>query len=653
MELIETNIENSGSSTDFNTVLDHLHHYEKKPLDINTASEQEIAATGLFTNYQVRKIMQHRKDYGNFLEVNELKSLNVFREYELNLIIPYLTVIPHPVHETLWHKLGGGSHLVLFRTQRILESQLGYTADIGSSSRYEGSPWKIYSRYHYNSGYNFSAGFTLEKDAGETFFNGSNKNFDFASAHLLYRTEGFVKTVALGDYELRFGQGLIMWNGISFRKSAFVMNVMKSGSEIHQYSSVNEFNYLRGSAVQLGNKKVHGIVFYSSKRLDANVVEIDSVDSEILQVSSFQENGNHRTPSEIADESSINQKIVGGRVTINEHHFRLGFTATHSVLNTDFQKTPQPYNQYEFSGSELSNFGVDYKLGAGHVHLFGENAITSTGGFATINGIEYHPDPTLGLYGAYRSYARNYNSFYANAFGERSTNNNERGVYLAASFKPGKYWELWTYYDLYKHPWLKFEVDAPSSGKDYLAQLNYTPTRAVQMYWRFKNEVKQQNKVSNDTPSDYLIDVKQTKFRYHLNYKLNYYFSMKSRFEYTLFSQDGDASTGYMMYQDLQYSIPRTRLRLTGRLAYFDTESFDAAIYAYENDVLHSFSVPAYFYKGVRTYLILRVKPTKRVACWIRYARTVLSDQKTIGSGTEEISGNKRSEIKFQVAWTF
>ncbi len=661
MELIETNIENSESAADFNTILEHLEFYAEHPLDINKATTEELASMGLFSDYQIRVILQHRREYGNFLEVGELNSLGIFDPLELELIYPYLTTKSHSEHESILDHIKGGSHLLLFRTQRILEDQEGYTTDPSSSGRYEGSPWKFYSRYRYHSGYNFSTGFTLEKDAGEALFSGSNKasgikayqGFDFASAHLLYRSDGLVRTVALGDYELRFGQGLVMWNGISFRKSAFVMNVMKSAQEINKYSSVNEYNYLRGSAIQIGNSKVKGVVFYSSKSVDANITAIDSTNNDVTQVSSFQESGNHRTQSEIADESAINQKITGARVTWNGKHIRAGITGTHTKLDSRFEKTLQPYNRFDFSGSELSNISVDYKLGGSTFHFFGESALSSNGGHAIINGFEYHPDTKLSIVSAHRSYSKEYSSFYANAFGERSTTSNEQGLYIATSFRPIKYWEIWAYYDIYRHPWLKFQADAPTRGKDYLVQLNHTPSSSIQMYWRFKDEIKEENKTANDTPADYLIEQRQTKFRYHLNYQLNYYFSLKSRFEYTLFSSDEEKETGYMLYQDLQYRIPKTHIRLTGRLAYFDTESFDAAIYAYESDVQYSFTVPPYYYKGVRTYLILRVKPVKGVACWIRYARTVLTNQNMIGSGSDEINGNTRSELKFQVAWTF
>ena len=59
--------------------------------------------------------------------------------------------------------------------------------------------------------------FTGEKDAGEEFFQGSQKNgFDFYSAHLFVQGFGTIKQLAIGDFQAQFGQGLTFWSGLAF-----------------------------------------------------------------------------------------------------------------------------------------------------------------------------------------------------------------------------------------------------------------------------------------------------------------------------------------------------------------------------------------------------------------------------------------------------
>jgi hypothetical protein len=87
------------------------------------------------------------------------------------------------------------------------------------------------------------------------------------------------------------------------------------------------------------------------------------------------------------------------------------------------------------------------------------------------------------------------------------------------------------------------------------------------------------------------------------------------------------------------------------RLQYFETAGYNSRIYAYENDVLYSYSIPALFDKGFRYYLTLSYKVGKNFTCWIRCSQTVYRDKNSIGSGTDEIAGNKKTEIKIQGQW--
>ena len=94
-------------------------------------------------------------------------------------------------------------------------------------------------------------------------------------------------------------------------------------------------------------------------------------------------------------------------------------------------------------------------------------------------------------------------------------------------------------------------------------------------------------------------------------------------------------------------------LSANARFAVFRTPSYNTRIYAYENDVLYSFSIPAYYGNGIRYYFTLRYNATRWLDVWVRWAQTYRSDVKVIGSGLDAIDGNKRSEIKVQMRVKF
>jgi hypothetical protein len=114
---------------------------------------------------------------------------------------------------------------------------------------------------------------------------------------------------------------------------------------------------------------------------------------------------------------------------------------------------------------------------------------------------------------------------------------------------------------------------------------------------------------------------------------------------------DGKISAGFLVYQDVLIRPENKAYNLTFRYAIFDTDDYDSRIYAYENDVLYAFSIPGYFYKGNRFYVLLKWEILDNLDFWFRFAQTFYSNQTTISSGLEQIDGNVKSEVKVQLRW--
>jgi hypothetical protein len=135
-----------------------------------------------------------------------------------------------------------------------------------------------------------------------------------------------------------------------------------------------------------------------------------------------------------------------------------------------------------------------------------------------------------------------------------------------------------------------------------------------------------------------------------LSYRVLETFTLKNRFEQVIYN-DGinSESKGYVVYQDLSYKPKTIPMTFSLRYALFDTDDYNSRIYAYENDILYSFSVPAYYGKGSRFYIMTKVKLRKNIDFWLRFSQTYFTDRSVISSGLTEIEGNIKSEIKFQI----
>ncbi len=662
-DLIEILVEDSDDNVDYDTYLERLTYFNNNPINLNKSSAEDLYNLGLLTPLQVGSLIYYREYVGKLINIYELQAIPNWDLATIRKVLPFVRVkggiddFNVKGGQLLW----GGKHQLFMRYSRVLEEQKGYTAadtlDDGSlSNRYLGSQDKLYMRYKYGYGRKISYGFTAEKDAGEEFFKGSqSQGFDFYSAHLYLSDVGPFSQIIVGDYEMRLGQGLTVWNSLGFGKSAYVMNVKRQGSPIRAYTSVHEINFLRGIAASANlTDKISVTAFGSIKPVDVNVVAVDTLTDEIISISAINEFGAHRTESELNTKGAVSQSDVGAHIRYETRRVGLGATVAYNKYDKPIFRSDSPYNRFRFSGDSNLNYSIDYRLLVGNLHFFGETAFSSFGGMATLNGVLASLHPTIDVSIVQRHYERNYEAPYSNAFAESSTILNESGLFFGAEVRPKKGWTLRAYFDLYDHPWLRFRTDAPSTGSDKLIQLDYKPSRSLVAYVRFKSETKGQNAANNSSPLDFLTPSTKTSFRVNLKYKVNKNITMKSRVELSWFDDEvNPQEKGFMAYQEFSYKPLSFPLSFDIRYMLFDTDSYNTRIYTYEKDVLYFFSIPAYFDQGRRYYITARYKLMRGVDVWLRFAQTTFYNRETIGGGLEEINGSTRSDVKLQVRFKF
>ncbi|MBK7946350.1 MAG: hypothetical protein IPJ85_14055 [Flavobacteriales bacterium] len=538
-----------------------------------------------------------------------------------------------------------------------------------NSKVYLGSPYRIYSRYRFRYRQNISVGFTTEKDEGEEFFRGSQKNFDFFSAHLFLRNVGPLKAMAIGDYSAQFGQGLTFWSGLGFAaKSSFTMNVKRNAVGLLPYTSVNENLFLRGAAATFGlGKRWDLTVFGSKKRLDANVsaqpTGNDTLDTNIQEVvfSSFIEDGFHRTENELGKKDAIGEQIAGGHLRYRAKNWSIGATGTRVEYDAVLTRNAQPYNQFDFQGKENTTMGIDWNVLWRNLTWFGEAAKSqnaqSRGGMESVamnTGVLIALDRKVSLSMLFRDYGRAYHGLYSVAFAGGTNPWNERGLYTGIEVRPNRKWQVNAYFDQFRFPWLRYLTDGPSSGHDWLVQANWRPSKRVELYARVRKQDRARDTGFDVSGIDPLVRVEQTNYRVNASYKVSESVSLRTRIE-TIDFQRGSLPLqhGFLLYQDVVHRPLRSPVELTARFALFETSSYDARVYAFENDLIGLFSIPAYYGRGVRWYGMARITPLRRVDVWVRYGAWIFRDQTVISSGLQEIAGNVRSDLKAQVRVMF
>lgn len=650
-QILELITRDPSEDSDYSDLVERLNFYQRSPMDLNKASAEQLKELIFLSPIQINEIINHKIKNGPFMDELELQSLQSFDNEVIKLLLNFVKVgVYSPLQNLSVSKLiQKGNHDVIFRMGQILQNQAGFSsADSSKQPNYQGSPLKILTRYRFNYSNTLALSLNMEKDAGEQFFDKNrNKGFDFYSGSISYRGQGALKRIIVGDFALQFGQGLTMWSGSGFGKGAGITTIAKQDFGLKPYSSVNEASFLRGLSASFNLKKFLLTPFVSKKKIDA------SLSNSGTEIGSMNISGLHRTTSEIENRNRLNSSIYGANIQYNTRNFNLGFTSYKTYFSTPFAIGKSLYEQYEFRGSSLTNFGFYYDYAFKNTYFFGETAYSLNSGYGIINGLMTSLSPRVSLVLLHRKYTKNYHSFFNQSVAEASNAVNENGFYAAMSLKFDSKWDLFIYSDFFKFPWLKFRVDAPSAGYEILAQLNYKMNKKFKISTRFKQQLREENRADLEDAFG-LETVDKQNFRFELIYTLNDRFTLRNRAEVVRYQKGYSMhEMGFLSYQDIIYKPLSSKLSGNLRFGIFDTESFNSRIYAYENDVLYSYSVPAYQGKGIRFYSNVRYTFFRGLDLWLRYANTFYYGVESIGTGNDQIIGNRRSDVRLQIRFQF
>lgn len=644
-QLVEQMADELGEDYDYEEISTRLLYYNQHRIDINKTKGNDLKELPFLSPIQIENLLLHREKSGLFQSLIELQAINGFDHLTVERLLHFVSLQSLKVFENFkGSHLKQGTHDLMLRYGKNLQQSEGYRrTEESGMSRYLGNPDRYLVRYRYQLPKKFQVALNMKKDAGEPFLSGAQKHgFDFHSASLHFFEIGKVKNLVIGDYSLQFGQGLSLWSGLSFGKGALLQNVARQGIGVRPYTSTNEVLFLRGlsGTIKLNNFEISP--FMSYRKLDGTVDEGGET------FSALGASGYHRTETENKNRKAIDQLLYGLNGQYELNRLKVGA----SIYRTEFNKilipTPRIYNKFDFSGDKLTNSSVYYNYTFPGTYAFGELAYSSTGGFASIQGLISSLSNQLSLVLLHRYYQKNYFSLYNQAFSENSEAKNEKGFYSGLQWSPTRKLSMTFYADYFTFPWLKFRVDAPSKGYDIFSLFTYTHTKKTEANIRYRFRKKQENSAPSH-PVSQLEDVLKHQVRMEAKYAWRGNISFRSRLELTRYLKDQDENeTGWMVYQDFIYRPLSSIFSGNIRFAYFNTDGHDSRIYAFENDVLYGYSFPAYANQGIRYYGNLRYRVNRNMDLWFRYA-SFLFNEHGIGSGLDAIDSKVKSDIRVQL----
>lgn len=625
--------------------VEDLYALHEHPFNINTATREQLEQLVFLTDQQIEDILFYIYRYGPMQTLGELQFVESLDFESRRFLHLFVYAVDKPVENNrilLKDLLKNGKNMFITRLDIPLYQRDGYKDYPDSvllktpDKKYLGNALYHNLKYQYQFHNRIYWGFQAEKDAGEPFGNNLNPLYDSYSFHLLIKDFGWMKTLALGDYKLGIGQGLILNSNYSMGKLSSLSTPFRR-PVINKHASTDEFNYFRGAAVTLGNPFLETTLFYSYRKQDASLYEDGTI-------SSMKSDGYHRTWLEYSRKKNVTNQISGVHTDFYYKDFHVGATGYYQHLNRPFSTGTQLYRQYYQQGNTFWGLGIDYALRWYQWTFSGETAYSGNrGAWASLNKLVWQISPDYRLVGLQRFYSYRYYSMYASSFSEGSDVRNESGFYLGFEAAPKRYLKLTAYCDYFYFPWPRYGLTHTSDGFDGALQISYQQSR--QLNYRFQHSFQKKEKFD----------------QYHYTNRTKLYFeyipSEQWRIQGNFSSVIGRKASERRQWGFLLGNTATWRLndlfRSSFVLAYVQAKGSLCSLSYYEPGLLNTFSFSSFYERTFRTALTIRFDLGSNYMLIGKYGMSYYPDSDEISSGRQRIEGSLKNDIYLQLRIKF
>ena len=642
---VNNSVDNAVNEPNWENELEELSVRLHEPVDLNRATRQQLEQFPFLSDIQIEHLLAYIYVHGQMETLYELQLIEDMDRQTIQYLLPFVCIKAINNESSFRWKTMLKSAMKYGKNEVLTRIDIPFYKRKGYEHTYLGP--SVYNSVKYAFRYRdqLYAGLVAEKDAGEPFFALHNRQgYDYYSFYLLLKDCGRLKTLAVGNYRLSFGQGLVISTDYLLGKTVYASSFNTRSGGIRKHSSTDETNYFRGAAATLSITKQWSISgFYSHRSLDGVLTD--------GEITSIYKTGLHRSQKEADKKNVFTMQLTGGNMSYQQNRIRLGITGIYYVFNRPYEPQLTGYSQYNIHGNQFYNLGIDYAYRWHRFSFQGETAMGKQGS-ATLNRLQYSPVEGTQLMIVQRYYSYNYWTMFAHSFGEGSAVQNEQGYYLGMETSPFRHWHILASFDLFSFPWKKYRISQPSHGVDGLFQATFTPHSHLTMYLKYR--YKQKERDLTDSKEKLTLPIFHHQLRYRLNYFGGDVFSSRTTLDYNHFhSQDRAASKGYQVTQMMSSQLPWTRLFADVQGSYFSTDDYDSRVYVSEKGLLYTFYTPSFQGRGFRCAVRLRYEPNEHWMFITKFGETVYLDRNEIGSGNDLILGNKKADVQMQLRIKF
>lgn len=612
LQSCESILESIEDEEDQNSVwLENLWDLIENPLNLNTVSSEELHQIPFLTGRLIENILQFRKKYGPFQNIQDLYKIQGFHQELIDALRPFFST-----------KIIKSKNEFFYQLQTRLENpkRTGY-----SKGKYH-NPLYLKQKFYLDYRGKIFGGVITEKDAGEANY------IDYIRFHIQYKSAQDRFKIILGDYQIKVGSGLTYCSAFSLPLSVDALPFQsKIASFIYGNKSSVEKGGLRGAAIKYQLiPNINIMTFYSHNYHDAILSDDGTT------VKNIYTTGLHRTDSELNKKNNLDESIFGGSIQTNLKNNQLQISAFSQQFHLPYQTYGR--KQFHLSFSFLANFSKIQFTGELALYQGKIPALQQTLYFSSkhlkyqIIGYYYHPQ-YFALHG------KTIGSSYFSP-------SNRLGIYFLCKYKIWKSITTGAYCHIYREIYNNTSI--PYVNKNFYTKISYKYQKnSIEIQYR---RYYRENKLTSSVQFDQIINA----LRFEQSSTIFRKFLFRNRCDLKWLESLEKYSKNYTLniFHHIEWKLMR-RGKISFRWSNFNVQNYDLRIYEYEPDLPGSYRSVLLYNNGYKFFILINLQIIEKIRVDIKYQQRFYPTLWSVGSGLDLIPHSRIHDLRISFTWKY
>ena len=243
---VNNDINNSVNTLNWENELEELSNRMQEPVNLNVATREQLEQFPFLSDIQIEHLLAYIYIHGQMKTIYELQLVEEMDKQTIQYLLPFVCIKAINNESAFRWKSLLKNAAKYGKNELLTRFDIPFYRRKGYEHTYLGP--SVYNSVKYTFRYRdqLYAGGVAEKDAGEPFGALHNRyGYDYYSFYLLLKDCGRLKALAVGNYRLSFGQGLVISNDFSPSRTAVVAQAERRTNGFRRHFSTNEQDFFQ------------------------------------------------------------------------------------------------------------------------------------------------------------------------------------------------------------------------------------------------------------------------------------------------------------------------------------------------------------------------------------------------------------------------